>query len=173
MHHGHLILARETAETLELDSVIFIPTALSPHKIESAPTLPALRCAMLEAAIRGEPRFSVDDLEQRRPPPSYTIDTVEELRRRDRDAEFFLFIGQDQLARLESWHRFPDLQKNVQLVVLDRTETTTEHPYISIKRHIDISATDIRNRVATGRSIRYLVPEAVESIIRERQLYRE
>lgn len=173
IHHGHLILAREALETLPLDLVIFIPAAASPHKpdFESAGT--TARLEMVRVAIEGEPRFEFDPMELERPSPSYAIDTVEVLRQRETDAEFFYLVGEDNVALLHTWHRFPELAKLVQFIVLDRSGRQAALPYPVIRRHLDISATDIRNRVATERSIRYLVPPAVEKIIRERQLYRE
>ncbi len=128
---------------------------------------------MLRAAIEGEPNFAVDPIELERPSPSYAIDTVETLRQREPGAELFFLIGEDNVARLSTWHRFPELAKLVQFVVLDRSGLNTAHPYPAVRRHLDISATDIRKRVASGRSIRYLVPPAVETLIRERQLYLE
>jgi nicotinate-nucleotide adenylyltransferase len=128
---------------------------------------------MLRAAIEDNSNFAIDPMEIERPPPSYAIDTVEALRQRKPGAEFFYLIGEDNIARLSTWHRFPELAKLVQFAVLDRGGLKTEHPYPAIRRHLDISATDIRKRVASGRSIRYLVPPAVETIIRERQLYLE
>lgn len=173
IHHGHLILAREALETLELETVIFIPAAASPHKPDFESAGPAARLEMVRAAIEEEPCFGFDAMELERPAPSYAIDTVETLRKREPAAEFFYLVGEDNAARLNTWHRFTELAALVQFIVLDRTGRQAEHPYPVIRRHLDISATDIRNRVATGRSIRYLVPPAVEKIIRERQLYRE
>lgn len=173
IHHGHLILARDATETLQLDRVIFVPAAISPHKLEREPASPAVRLAMVRAAIEGESTFVFDAMELERPPPSYAVDTVETLRQREPSAELFYLIGEDNVARLTTWHRFPELSEMVQFVVLDRGGLNTEHPYRAIRRHLDISATDIRKRVASGRSIRYLVPSAVETIIRERQLYLE
>jgi nicotinate-nucleotide adenylyltransferase len=173
IHHGHLILARDALEKLQLETVIFIPAAISPHKLEREPTPPAIRLEMLRAALEGEPLFSLDAMELERPSPSYAVDTIEVLRQREPTAEFFFLIGEDNVARLSTWHRFPELSEMVQFIVLDRSGLRTGHPYPAIRRHLDISATDIRIRVASGRSIRYLVPPAVETIIRERQLYRE
>ena len=132
-----------------------------------------MRLSMLQAAIEGEMGFALDDCELRRPPPSYTIDTVEEIRRREDDVEIYNLIGEDNVAALEKWHRFAELEKLVRFVVLDRTERGTNHPYITLHRRIDISATEIRKRVASGQSIRYFVPRAVEEIIRRQKLYRE
>ena len=173
IHHGHLLLARDALEQLRLDRLLFIPAACSPHKLGQQPAAADLRAEMIRAAIEGEPRFCLDELELTRPGPSYSVETVEELKRREPDSEFVYLVGEDNVAQLATWHRFAELEKMVQFVVLDRSGLNCEHPYPAIRRHIDISATDIRNRVASGQTIRYLVPPPVEVIIRERQLYRE
>ncbi len=129
---------------------------------------------MLRAAIQNQEDFVADDCELKRPPPSYSIDTALEIREREPNAELFWLIGADNVSALSKWHRFEALQKLVQFVVLDRGRAErTDHNYPVVRRNIDISATEIRKRVASGRSIRYLVPEAVEEIIRREKLYRE
>jgi len=168
-----LILARDAVEQLQLDELLFIPAAISPHKLDQTPAPADARVEMLRAAIKGEPQFCLDTLELERPAPSYAVDTMEALRIREPNAQFVYLIGEDNVARLSTWRRFADLLQMVQFAVLDRTGLKTEHPFPSVRRHVDISATDIRNRVARGQSIRYLVPPAVEKIIRERELYRE
>jgi len=173
VHHAHLILAREALEHFELDEMIFIPAAVSPHKLGQEPTPPAVRVEMLRAAIAGENRFCLDELELQRPPPSYTIDTIEQLRHRWPDSQISYCLGSDNLARLETWHRFAELRKLVRFIVLDRSGSAPPGDYEIVRRPIDISSTEIRKRVATGRSIRYLVPPAVEEIIRRHQLYEE
>ena len=173
IHHGHLILARDAIEQLQLDELIFIPANLSPHKLGESPADADARVEMLRAAIEGEPRFCLDTLELWRPAPSYTVDTIEAIRTREPDAQFIYLIGEDNVAQLSTWHRFTELSAMVEFAVLDRSGLKTPHPYPTVRRHIDISATDIRNRVARGQSIRYFVPPSVEKIIRDRQLYRE
>lgn len=172
IHHGHLILAREARETFGLDKIIFVPAAVSPFK--KAPHVSAeMRLSMLQAAIEVEPGFVIDDCEVRRPPPSYTIDTVDEIRKREHDAKIYLLIGNDNVRDLPKWHRFRELEKAVRFVVLGRIDAGTKSDYLTVHRRIDISATEIRKRVASGQSIRYFVPEAVEEIIRREKLYRE
>ena len=173
VHHAHLILARDALETLGVDEVIFVPAAISPLKKAAPIASSESRLAMLRAAVKGESRFSVEDCELRRPPPSYTIDTVEELRGRNSDAAIYCLVGEDNVARLTKWHRFAELEKMVRFIVLDRTGQPPSHSYPVIERKIDIAATEIRKRVASGRSIRYLVPPAVEEIIRREKLYLE
>ena len=173
IHHGHLILAREAIEVLDLETVIFVPAAASPHKLDQELAAPDARLEMVRAAIENEPGFGVDSIELQRPPPSYAVETIEAFRQRERDAELFYLIGEDNVDRLTTWHRFAELSEMVQFVVLDRSRVKTKHPYRTVRRQLDISATNIRKRVATGHSIRYLVPPAVEEIIHARQLYRE
>ena len=173
IHHAHLILARQAMETLQIEEVIFIPAAMSPHKLDEQPTPAAIRLEMLRAAIEGEPRFRVDGRELHRPPPSFTIDTIEELARAEPAAEIFYFIGSDNLPRLQTWHRIDELRKLVRFIVLERGSAHSGSELVTISRLIDISATEIRNRVATEASIRYLVPPAVAEIIRRHQLYKE
>jgi nicotinate-nucleotide adenylyltransferase len=171
IHHGHLILAREALETLDLDEVIFVLAAQSPHKTSQETTDSAVRWKMLTAAIADEPGFSASRLEIDRPPPSYSVETVEALRAAHPEVEFLFLIGEDNLPQLSEWHRFDDLRRLVRFVVLDRSGTTVAEGYPIVRRKIDISATTIRKRVASGRSIRYLVPETVERIIRRENIY--
>ena len=125
IHHGHLILARDALETLPLDSVLFVPAAISPHKLEREPTPPEIRLEMLRAALEGEPRFCLDAMELERPAPSYAVESMEILRQRGPSTEFFYLIGEDNVARLPTWHRFPELSEMVQFVVLDRSGLKT------------------------------------------------
>jgi nicotinate-nucleotide adenylyltransferase len=172
VHHAHLILAREACEKFQLEKIIFVPAAASPQK--QAPAAPAAaRLQMLQAAIDRTMPFEVDDCELRRPAPSYTIDTMEEFVRRYRGNQFYYLIGDDNVGSLPTWRRFQDLQKIVTFLVLRRAENPVPHEYLSVERRIDISSTEIRNRVATGRPISYLVPQTVEEIIRAQSLYRE
>jgi nicotinate-nucleotide adenylyltransferase len=172
IHNAHLILGRQACEQLALDRVIFVPAALSPFKKATHASGEA-RLSMLRAAIEGELMFTANDCELQRPPPSYSIDTVLQIHEREPDAELFWLIGADNVDRLIDWHRFEELNKLVKFVVLDRACNEMKSPYLIVQRNIDISATEIRKRVASGRSIRYLVPRAVEEIIRHEKLYRE
>jgi nicotinate-nucleotide adenylyltransferase len=173
VHHAHLILAREAIETLGLEKIILVPAAISPLKKTAPVASGEVRLAMLRAAIKGQPEFEVDECELRRSPPSYTIDTVEEIRRREGGAAIYCLIGEDNVEQLQLWHRFAELEKMVHFVVLDRSGKQPSHSYEVILRRIDISATEIRRRVAQNESIRYLIPDSVEAIIQQEKLYRE
>jgi nicotinate-nucleotide adenylyltransferase len=172
VHHAHLILAREAAESFGLTKVIFVPALTSPDK--AAPLVSGeLRLQMLRAATAGEPSFEIDECELHRPPPSYTIDTVEFLRQKLLKAQLFLLLGDDNLAGLPRWRRFENLQKMVTFIVLPRAKNVVRHEYLAVNRRIDISATGIRERVAKRKPISYFVPPAVEEIIRAQSLYKE
>jgi nicotinate-nucleotide adenylyltransferase len=173
IHHGHLILGRQACDELGLDQLIFVPARVSPFK-SPAFASGEQRLSMLRAAIEGQDSFAAEDCELKRSPPSYSIDTVLQIRERDPNAELFWLIGADNVSGLPKWHRIDELKKLVQFVVLDRgCSEKFSHKYPVVQRNIDISATEIRKRVASGRSIRYLVPKAVEDIIRREKLYRE
>ena len=172
IHNGHLILARDALELLGLDRLIFLPAAISPHKLASRPTPAEIRREMLGAAMNGESGFHLDDREIRREGPSYTIDTVEALRAEMPGAEFIYLIGQDHLPKLPTWHRYQDLRGMVEFVVFGRgAPFDATQSFRRIERRLDISATEIRARVARGASIRYLVPETVQYIIEQHHLY--
>jgi len=173
IHHGHLILARDAIEQLTLDRVIFIPAAISPHKPGTIPAPARARWKMLQAATAGDPRFVLDDCELDREGPSFTIDTVEVLQRKLPDATLFYLIGGDNVAKLDTWHRIGALRNLVTFVVFDRGQSGVTHQLQTLARRIDISATEIRRRVADHLPIDYLVPESVATLIAQHHLYKE
>ena len=173
IHHGHLLLARDALEQLGLDRLLFIPAAQSPHKLARDAAPAEARLEMVRAAIEDEPRFEVDDRELHRAGPSFTIDTVEAWRQRLPGAELIYLIGSDNLRELHTWRRIEELRKLVQFVVFGRDSLPPADAagFPVLPRRIDISATEIRGRVARGASIRYFVPEAVRAIILAGGLY--
>lgn len=171
-HHGHLILAREAREQFALDRVVFIPAARSPFKPGVEMTPPTVRLSMVRAAIEDEDGFALDESEITRGGTSYTIDTVLAARERWPGAELFWFVGGDHSRELPKWRDWPKLRTLVQFIVLSRESQTAEDPgFPRLERRVDISATDIRARVAQGLSIRYLVPPAVQTLIAQHRLY--
>jgi len=171
IHHGHLILARDAMESLVLDRVIFIPVNVSPHKLARPPVAARFRCEMVAVAIAGEPRFSMDACEAEREGPSFAVDTVRLMRRRFPQAELFYFIGEDNVSSLHTWREIDELKKLASFVVLARGNLQPVEGFPVISRNIDISSTDIRNRIARGLSVRYLLPDAVCAILTRHQLY--
>jgi nicotinate-nucleotide adenylyltransferase len=175
IHLGHLILAESALEELKLDRIIFIPAAISPHKTGAPPTLSASdRMEMIRLAIKGESRFSFDDCEIRREGPSYTIDTVRYLLGNYPGVRFLYLIGADNVSELTSWHESEELKKLVDFAVFERSEMTEEEikNFPVIHRRIDISSTEIRERLAKGLSVRYLLPSPVYEYMMTHHLYR-
>lgn len=183
IHHGHLICARVVAEAGGFDRVLLIPSAQPPHKPRQDDIAPAeARLAMCRLAIGADPLFAVDDLELSRGGPSYTLDTVRALRARGWSKVHWL-IGADMLNYLPNWHQPEQLLSEVQFVVMARPGHALQWDRLPSAFHglkqqvvaaplIDISATQIRERARSGRSIRYLVPETVAEYVAQHKLYR-
>ncbi len=173
IHHGHLVLARDAMEQFSLDEVRFVPASVSPFKTGNPMSPGALRAEMIASAIVGEPGFRLDDRELRRTGPSFAIDTVREMIRETPDSEWYYFIGADNVADLPLWRDWNALERLVHFVVYPRPgfEIPPGMPLPSVGRHIEISSTEIRGRVANGLSIRYLVTREVADIIRHANLY--
>jgi nicotinate-nucleotide adenylyltransferase len=176
VHHGHLLLAQDAVEQLSLDRLIFLPAQVNPHKLRSAPRAGAAqRLRMLRAAVSGEERFEVDPIELEREGPSYTVDTVHALQKSWPEARFFLLLGEDNVPKLPTWHRFEELRRLVEFVCFGRNSEEKKPskvlPGPTLERRLDISSTEIRQRIAAGLSIRYLVPESVRAFIYAHSLY--
>lgn len=201
IHHGHLRMAEDLADCLQLDEIRFIPAANPPHK--QAPTTSAEdRAQMVQLAISNNPRFKLDARELHREGASYTIDTLLSLRAElGESPALCLIMGSDAFAEFDSWHRWQEILGLCHLVLVERPhvglaealrpalqtllrECYAEQPaqlaasasgLITIQRitALDISATGIRSHLANGRSIRYLLPDAVMSYIQTNKLYQQ
>lgn len=189
VHYGHLLLAESCREQCGLDEVWFVPAAAPPHKHERALTPSARRFEMLQLAIAAHEQFRVSTLELGRSGLSFTVDTLTELRRQRPDDELFLLMGADSLRDLATWRdprRICELAIPVavrraglpepDLAVLDGLVEAVQRQAIERYRVqmplVDFSSSDIRSRVASGRSIRYHTPRAVEEYIQSHGLYR-
>jgi nicotinate-nucleotide adenylyltransferase len=181
IHHGHLIAAQVALEILSLDRILFLPSANPPHKESSTVTPFSLREQMVQLAIQDNPQFLVSDLESRRLGPSYTISTIIELRKvyPVENYDLWLLIGADNLAEFNNWKEPEKILQEIPVVVLARPgyELSTAPPLFRQKARwvqiplIDISSTDIRERMAKQLPVRYLVPENVAEFIHQQKLY--
>jgi nicotinate-nucleotide adenylyltransferase len=176
-HLGHVRVAADVAELLNLDRVLWIPARRSPHKPDVALTPDAVRLEMTRAAVEADPRFEVSDVELQRPAPSYTVDTLRALRTRfDAGTELFLIIGIDQYEAFGSWHEPGAIRQLATLAVMDREGAGVEEEEEGVVRvaveRVDVSATEVRARAAAGESIAALVPTGVARIIERERLYR-
>jgi len=172
-HIGHLIAAQDALTVLELDRVHFIPAARPPHKQTRSVSPAAVRAALLEAAIGGDDRFVMDEIELHRTGPSFTIDTLRDYARHDAGAELFLLIGADQWAEFETWREPDEVRRLARVAVLTREGEGGEAAGVTVVpvTRIDITSTEIRRRVAQGLPFRYLVPDAVADMIQQHGLY--
>jgi nicotinate-nucleotide adenylyltransferase len=187
VHHGHLILAREAKERLGLDRVILVPNFRSPLRQGEVLAPAENRLEMLRLALGDEPGMEVSDLEVRRGGSSYTVDTMEALKAELPEASLTFLCGADSLTTLDRWVRIERILELARVCVLARPGTEAEAAHadlirrapgvgakierLALARMIDLSATEIRERVAAGRSVRWMVPEAVGAHIRSESLY--
>ncbi len=188
IHLGHLILAEQCREQARLDQVLFVPAARPPHKQHQALTPFEKRVDMLRLAVSGQPAFRVEDLEKDRPGPSYTADTLRILKERQPANELFLILGADSLNDLPGWYEPRDVIELATLLIVARPgwemppltavwqalgRDGAEPVRIEIVHCplIDISSRDLRQRVAAGQTIRYMVPRAVEAYVQDKKLY--
>jgi nicotinate-nucleotide adenylyltransferase len=187
VHIGHLIIAQDALEQLELDRLIFVPTAVSPHKQHCAPVEGRHRLEMLQLAIENNFRFEVSDMELVRGGVSYTVETIQHLQSEHPGAELFFIIGLDSLSDLHLWRNVDQLLACCSVVPFGRggedfDEVTAAcrlpEPWKTrllnrlIRIHeVEVSASEIRMRIAEGLSIQTLVPAEVEMYIAEHHLY--
>jgi nicotinate-nucleotide adenylyltransferase len=186
IHLGHLAVAEEAREALGLDRVLFVPAGQPPHKLPGSVSPVRDRVAMVELAIAGNPAFELSTVEVDREGPSFTADTVEMLAKANPDATLHLVLSAETFAELPSWHEPDRLFESARMAVVPREGYPAPDPawiarafpgreervdYLGGPR-LGLSSTALRTRVAAGRSIRYLVPEAVETYIADHQLYR-
>jgi nicotinate-nucleotide adenylyltransferase len=183
-HVGHLVCAQEALVQLELEKVMFMPVGQAPHReIEHDPGAEA-RLEMVSLAVAGDDRFEVSRAELDRPGPSYTADTLRDLRSKTPDDELFLILGGDQAAALPRWHEPETVLSLATVAVVERSNWSRNAIGITIGRmpgaerirYLDmpvmqVSSSSIRRRVAEGRPIRYLVPDKVADYIATNGLY--
>ena len=187
VHFGHLILAEQCREQGRLDVVLFVPAPRPPHKPQPTARFDQ-RVEMLALALAGNPAFRIDEIEKDRVGPSYTADTVAELRRRRPGDDFWLLVGSDVVRDLHLWYEPRRLLEMAGLLVMDRPGSPApdrgelggrlDLPAEAVRLEIveapriDIASHDLRRRAAEGRSLRYLLPRAVECYVQDKRLYR-
>ncbi|MGQ9630599.1 MAG: nicotinate-nucleotide adenylyltransferase [bacterium] len=179
IHIGHLIVAENVRVGANLNRVIFIPNRIPPHKAGTVAP-PEDRYEMVRLAIAGNPFFELSDIEMRREGRSYTVDTMRALRRIRPEDELYLIIGADAILDIASWKETAELGELCKFLVLRRPGFSLEGLDERLKGRasvmdnplIGISSTEIRRRLSSGKSIRYLVPEGVRRYIETRNLYK-
>ncbi|WP_020560880.1 nicotinate-nucleotide adenylyltransferase [Thiofilum flexile] len=196
IHFGHLRIALEVADALDLEQVRFIPNRVPPHRRQPLAS-GAERLMMIQAAIQGESRFVADDRELRQDKTSYTVHTLQALHQEFPHQSWAFIIGVDAFLPLQSWFEWQNLFKLTHFIVVGRpgyaltnpSETAWFQPYLvdsvaDLTRHsvgkvlpigiqgLDISATQLRNMIAREQNPRYLTPDSVCAMIKAQQLYK-
>lgn len=187
IHHGHLIIAEQAKEEFQLDLVLFIPAGVPPHKQHEAILDAKHRCGMIEAAIRDNPIFQLDTREVDSEAVSYTYLTLEALKQQYKAAELYFIMGEDSIYAISSWKNpkvifsmatvlvairnnlcgRQQIEEQIQLIMQEYNSTIA----IIHSPPVLISSSLIRERVAAGLSIRYLVPDSVVCYINDHELY--
>jgi nicotinate-nucleotide adenylyltransferase len=180
-HVGHLICAQEAHAQLELDVVMWVPVGRAPHRDIPQDPGPDMRFQMCDYATAADERFSLSRVEIDRDGPSYTADTLRELRERSPEDELVLILGGDQAAALPTWHEPGEVMRLAAIAVAERAGSDRERVERAIggqaelrffdMPRIDVSSTMVRERAASGQPIRYLVPDKVANFIGAQSLY--
>jgi nicotinate-nucleotide adenylyltransferase len=202
VHLAHLRIAEEARDVCDLDRVLFIPAADPPHKPLAGDVPFEQRYEMVRRAIAGNPFFEISDIEGQRAGKSYSIDTIAAFRQMHPADELYFIIGSDSFRELGLWHRYPDILRTSNLIVVERPGSTFADPLALLPRDIrgelrhiqasnrlvhaggtmvqfftgcalNISSSEIRRLVAAGQSITYLVPPEVETYIKQQRIYYE
>ena len=185
-HVGHMVLAQEAIWELGLDELVLVPTGDAPHKVIAPEPGPRVRLALAEAAAKGVEGVRVSALEVDREGPSYAFRTLELLEDELPESDFVFVMGADVAASLESWRRPERVLQLAQVAVAGRPGVdrgavdaalsrlgATEGARMLEMPEIEVSSTVVRQRVAAGKPIRWLVPDAVRELIEDQGLYRE
>ncbi len=189
VHFGHLALAEECLAAANLDELWLVPAASPPHKGGKKLSRFDQRKEMLELAIAGNEKFKVEPMEADRPGPSFTIDTLEEIHKRKPDDELFLIIGGDSALEFSTWKDPAKIASLATIIVRIRPGVTmpTEQEFVSQlgkelgvqpkvifvagPPYLDVSSSLLKERVSNNKSVRYLLPRAVEIYIQQKKLY--
>lgn len=187
VHLAHLILAESAYEQAGLSAVMFLPSKRTMEKANTYILPDELRYRMLELAIAGNPHFYLSDMELRRDGMTYTADSLTALKADNPEAEFYFIVGGDSLLSFASWRQPEVILQHAHLLATSRGMLEAAQIQRAAERirqqfgeqvqffdtpSMEISSTEIRKRLADGRSVKYLVPEAVERFLREEHCYR-
>ncbi|NMB24760.1 MAG: nicotinate-nucleotide adenylyltransferase [Firmicutes bacterium] len=186
IHYGHLVAAEEAREAFRLDKIIFVPAGTPPHKVERQVTPARHRYLMTLLAIMGNPGFEASRVDLDRGRVTYTVDTLQDLRKGLPDTDMYFITGADAILEILSWKAPKEVLSLAEFIAvtrpgygLDQLATALGPLYEPFQDRIHIlemppmgiSSTDLRRRLAEGRSIRYLLPEAVATYIQREGLY--
>ena len=188
IHYGHLLIAENACAQFDLDHVIFLPTGHTPHKQFMGEDMSEHRCHMVEAAIADNPKFSISYREIQNTGVNYTYVTLQQLHQEHPECKLYFILGADSLFDFDDW-RHPELICQYAKILAavrgnwDEERVDRQIAYLRKKYHwffyrlntpnFSVSSKELRERVANGQTIRYMVPDVVEAYIRDHALYRE
>ena len=182
-HVGHLIIAETVKETEGFDKMIFVPASIPPHKTKTDLSTIEDRMAMLQLALEGNENFQLSDVEIKRGGVSYAIDTIRELKKRYdlKSKEIYFLMGSDTLKEFHTWHQPEKILEESQVLIAARpgfrpswiSAEILSHIHFANVPQIEISSSLLRERIISGLTIRYAVPDSVDEYIREKRLYNQ
>jgi nicotinate-nucleotide adenylyltransferase len=182
IHNGHLQVAEDVRKNLAMEKILFVPSFLPPHKLDKEVTEAGLRFEMVSLALEEYPHFEISEFEFQKEGISYTVETLNALKRSNPDVELFLIMGVDQLLDMDSW-REPEKIFQISNVVAMRRPGYRREEIESLDWYskilwvdvtpIEISSSMIRKKIQQGESVQGLVPEQVEKFIEEKGLYKD
>ena len=187
IHFGHLATAQAVYDAFDVEKVIFLPLGDAPHKDLSS-TAAVQRYDMISKSIEDNKAFAISDIEIKREGKTYTVDTIREIISINGDIEIYFVMGADEIVSIDTWKDPENLLKMCKLIAVNRPKYDTEFVDSEIKKaedkfncdifcleipELDISSTDLRNRIRSGKSITYLLPKEAENYIMEHNLYKE
>lgn len=187
VHFGHLAAAQTVYENFDVEKVVLMPLGDAPHK-DVSKTPARQRYEMVREAVRDNPAFAVSDMEVKRSGKTYTVDTVREIKAINPQIDIYFVMGADELEAIDSW-KSPDIlfslcrviavsrpgyntQKLVEKIGEVKEKYGGEASFLEVPS-LDISSSDLRNRIKTGRSVKYLIPREAEEYIEKHDLYKE
>lgn len=176
IHNGHLIMAEQVVTQLGFDEILFIPNNIPPHVDKKNAIDGEIRAKMVQLAIEDNPKFTLSKLELVSGGISYSIDTIKKLKEENPNVDYYFIIGGDEVEYLPKWHKIDELVKLVTFVAVKRVgfKRQSKYPLIWIDAPlIEISSTDLRQRIKAQQSINYLVPKNVIDYIKRNGLYQD
>lgn len=174
IHYGHLLIANEALNRLNLDEIWFMPNKIPPHKNRVSKTTDEERKEMISLSIENHPKFRLEEIELQSEGTSYTYETMIKLQKRDQNIDFYFIIGGDMVEYLPKWYNIEELGKLVTFVGVTRPKYKLSSPYCELFLEIpgfDMSSSYIREQVQNKRDIRYYVVDRVREFIKEKKLY--
>lgn len=180
IHLGHLIIAQDACEQFDLDLVLFLPAFQAPLKAKTSTASPEQRLEMTQLAVADEPRFEVSEVDFKGGNISYSLLSMQRLASEQPDDTFFWILGADQIEQLHQWRDIGKLAKLVSFIAFERAGADSNLSNLpkgirvefAKSRLIEISSTEIRNRIKSSESVKYFLPAPVLDYIKALNLYR-